>query len=273
MKNQHHENDVHRRSDAGKTRRRLMAKHTAGRTAMIVFSLFAMIARPLHADNSTWEKFIGETLSYTLIYKGLPSVKAQIRVNRREPDSLSIVWSVKTKPLFDPLFCINNRYEITIDKNGRLARVSKSIQQKNIQQQMDIRYDWNALDAHSSLPYTWDILPQCTHLLAMLYDVRLKTLASGDTLSYVLDVESQLWRLDGRVAVHSDRRGETREIVFQFRPAQSIQSRKWKTDLLTNRLARQNSQMIIRLGPPPQNVPTFISFGSGKELVEMRVGN
>ena len=215
-----------------------------------------------------FEHLIGEKLLYTMTYKGLPSARAELRMERNG-DGFAVTLIARTRTVFDPLFKIDNRYTASIDADGRLVTVTKKVDQKNIRDDMVIRYAPHLEHAEAEDGRGWRIMPNCTNLLVMLYDLRRKNPQPGDSLSYILDVESQLWKIDGAVTQID---GE-RQIVFGFTPAQSINSRSWRTDLLTHRLARRDSQLIVRLGPPPANVPRRIAFGSQDNRVEMKLGN
>jgi hypothetical protein len=220
-------------------------------------------------DLTRLSAFIGEKLNYSMIYKGLPSARAELRL-QRNGDGFDITLTAHTRPLFDALFKIDNWYTVTLSADGKMQSVAKQIVQKNIRQDMTIHYDWERLRA-STPDHEWPILPVCEHLLSMLYGVRLQNPQLGDSLSYILDVESQLWQIAGVVTQMTENPAE-RQIIFSFTPVLPIHRRAWRTDLLTHRLARTNSQLIVRLGPPPQNVPRFISFGGNENRVEMKLG-
>ena len=198
-----------------------------------------------------FEHLIGEKLLYTMTYKGLPSARAELRMERNG-DGFAVTLIARTRTVFDPLFKIDNRYTASIDADGRLVTVTKKVDQKNIRDDMVIRYAPHLEHAEAEDGRGWRIMPNCTNLLVMLYDLRRKNPQPGESLSDILD---------------------ERQIVFGFTPAQSINSRSWRTDLLTHRLARRDSQLIVRLGPPPANVPRRIAFGSQDNRVEMKLGN
>jgi len=218
------------------------------------------------------DAFQNERLKFDLFFKGVKSATSEMWLQAND-STTSIVWTVRSKPLVTLLFRIDNRYEAILDKKGELMQVNKFVEQKNIRQQWIIDYDWSSMRARSSENFAWPILRGCRNLLFMLYELRTKSLSPGDTLSYILDVESQLWRATGAV---SPRRNDTGniigdEIIFHFSPALKIQRRAWKTDLLTNRLARRQSQLTIQLGPPPQRAPLLIRFGGKGGSVEMKL--
>ncbi|MDZ7315858.1 MAG: DUF3108 domain-containing protein [candidate division KSB1 bacterium] len=213
------------------------------------------------------DAWINERLSYVMYYKGLPTARALISLKQQNGRYIAEL-TVRTRPMFDSLFKINNIYRTVFDREG-LYRVDKRIDQKNIRQDLVIDYDRTALRAQADNGISWPIQPQCTQLLAMLYELRGRNPQAGEKLSFLLDVESQLWRIEA-VTEQSSRKGE-RLFVFDFTAAAPPQPRPWRTDLLTNRLAGPQSRLLIRLGPPPQNLPILISFGGPDGRVDMKL--
>ncbi len=205
-----------------------------------------------------------ERLPYIMIYRGLPTARAELCF-RRGGGTVEVEFQVRTRPLFDRLYKIDNWYRTVVD-GGRLLKVEKRIEQRNFISRMSIDYDFAKQQALAGEFGSWKILPETTSLLAMLADLRLRNPQPGETLSYLLDIESRLWRIDGRISAV----GRELEVVFLFTPLTPAEPRQWKTDLLNNRLAGLNSRLIIRLGPPPNNLPVYIAFG-GDDRVEMKL--
>ncbi|MBN1558816.1 DUF3108 domain-containing protein [candidate division KSB1 bacterium] len=213
--------------------------------------------------------FRGERLEFDLFYKGVRTATARMWLEAGDSRT-TIVWSVESRPLVTLLFKIDNRYEAVLE-GGMLVQANKVIDQKNIQQQLTIDYDRESLQARANANHTWPILHDCHHILSMLYDLRTRSLTTGDSVHYVVDVEGQLWRLSGRVESNRDHTDNiaAHEIEFHFSPALQIRERPWKTDLLTNRLAREHATLFIQLGIRQQ--PSLIRFGGDKTAVEMRL--
>ena len=219
-------------------------------------------------------RFGNEHLEFSLYYKGI-NVAASSMWMSAKGDGAQISWSIKTRPLSTLLFKIDNRYDVLIRGDGRLVQANKKIEQKNIQDEWQVVYDWTSLTARSNHAIDWPVHADCQNVLSMLYDLRRRRLTEGDSVEYILDVESQIWRAIGRVEKENTADGNSGvlEIVFTFRPALEIQQRRWKTDLLTNRLARRTSDLVIRLSPPPARLPLLLCFGSKDERVEMKLTN
>ncbi|MBN1482975.1 DUF3108 domain-containing protein [candidate division KSB1 bacterium] len=219
-------------------------------------------------------RFQNERLEFDILYRGINAAYSEMWLESGDSTTM-INWMVKSRPLVDLLFRINNFYQTVIDPNGVLLKSQKVIDQKNIQQQWIIDYNWQINQAISDQRHSWPIPQRCHNILAMLYDLRKTALARGDSVSYILDIESQLWQIRGIVNPLYNSFGnlQAHEIVFTFSPARDIQTRAWKTDIVTNRLARPNSQLIIHLGPPPQQQPMLLQFGGDGGIVEMRLKN
>lgn len=252
------------------TQKTVVCTYAPWPVCLVVVLLLLTEFSPLRALDM--HQFQNERLKFNLFYKGINSAASEMWL-RANDSTTNIVWTVKSKPFVTLLFKINNRYETILDNKGELLQANKQIEQKNIQQRWTIDYDWSALRARTSENFAWPILSGCQNLLFMLYDLRTQALSTGDTLRYLLDVESQLWRATGAVFSQKDADGNFiyDEIIFRFSPAQPIQHRAWKTDLLTNRIARRRSQLTIHLGPPPQRKPLYIRFGGKGGHVEMKL--
>ncbi|MDZ7371732.1 MAG: DUF3108 domain-containing protein [candidate division KSB1 bacterium] len=253
---------MHRICEAAK----YLFKLSATVLALLPLAMYAEDAESFNGTVSlkTW---IGERLSYVMYYKGLPTARAFLSLKHQNGRYIAEL-SVRTRPMFDSLFKINNIYRTVFDREG-LYRVEKRIDQKNIRQELVIDYDQNALRAQTDNGISWPIQPHCTQLLAILYELRTSNPQPGEKLSFLLDVESQLWRIEA-VTEQNSRKGE-RLFVFGFTAAAPPQPRPWRTDLLTNRLAGLQSRLLIRLGPPPQNLPLLISFGGPDGRVDMKL--
>ncbi len=212
-----------------------------------------------------------ERLEYDLMVKGLHVVHSEMWLECRE-SSTTIHWTVDTKPVAQMLFHVNNVYQVTIDSVGRVLQSQKSIDQKNIQQKWTVNYDWIKRRAESNQHVSWPIVDGCSNILSMLYDLRIRSLAPGDTVMYALDVESQIWNIKGVVeSLHIEGNLAANEIVFHFSPALDIAQRAWKTDIVTNRMGHMNSTLTVHIGPAPAHKPLLVRFGSDNAHIEMRL--
>lgn len=214
-----------------------------------------------------------ERLNFEMVFKGLDAVNAEMWLEHNDSTTM-LHWRLDTKPVVQFLFRVNNSYLVILDANGRMIETRKTVNQKNIQQDWTIKYDFDAKRAFSNHDFDWPIVDNCMNVLALLYDMRTRNIVNGDSLNYILDIESQIWQVDGVVqSVMEDGNFIAHEIVYSFSPALDIFERAWKTDIVTNRMGRHNSTLTIRLGPAPDFKPLLVRFGNKKTEIEMRLRN
>lgn len=227
----------------------------------------------LFAEQDVHPPEFSECLSYRLVYNGISGADAEIctgHINK----TVHLHWSVITGPVFSFLFPVENEYDAYFEnRTGQLIANHKNIKQRNIRQQLTIEYDFEKNLAITNEGAQWSILQNTTNLMGMLYDLRKRNPQPGDSLFYILDVETQLWQLVGTVFADTKSLQQqsiaNRQIQFCFIPLDSIQPRPWKTDLFTNNIAGYRAELQIILGPNPQNKPFYIRFSNGKKRVEM----
>jgi hypothetical protein len=221
-------------------------------------------------------RFVGEQLDFSLQLRGVSAAKARMRCETVNAGSRQITADISTKFWADLIFPVHNVYQTVIDRqNGWVLETLKKIKQKNLSQEIRVVYDQPQLQAKSSMGDGWRIVPDHQTIFAMLYHLRGLDLCLSDSVFCVLDVESQLWRVSGTVYTGECVTGPfsrlaVRELALDFSPYENHVIRNWKTDLLTNRIARQG-RLLIRLGPPPENLPLWIQLGSGKQTVTLKL--
>ena len=241
-----------------------------------LLTAFVLLNFPLQAadDANAAFPFDREQLFFSMKFHGLPSATVTMQARVTEQGMVKISSDVNTKPLYNLLFHIHNHYETFIAQDSGLPiRSVKKIDQKNIRQQLEIVYDRDLALARTSWDSTWTITADAYDLFSMLYKIRRST---KDTLNMTVHIEGQLWRVSGVFEKAAPTKGKfgklaARTITLSFRPYDIVHPRTWKTDLLTNRIARANSKLIITLGPPPDNLPILLRFGAGDSSVEMRL--
>ena len=110
----------------------------------------------------------------------------------------------------------------------------------------------------------------------MLYEIRRADLKVNNQVNFVLDIEGQLWTASGVVESGKSIDGSfsdlsARKIELHFKPFTKVIPRKWKTDLLTNRISKKGSKLLIYLGPKPESLPLLLRFGHDGSTVEMKL--
>jgi len=225
---------------------------------------------------SDLDRFVDERLEFSLSFRNVPAAKALIWCQAPDDQHWLIRADVATKFWADLVFPVDNRYQTFIDQeNGQVLQTTKKIKQKNLKQEFIALYDYRALQVHCSLEENWPIVDGLQTLFAMFYQLRGMDVALEDSLYCVLDIESQLWRVAGTVRpkeknIGPNTRSPARDVVLEFHPLNELVPRKWKTDLLTNRFGRQG-RLIVRLGPPPENLPLWLEIGGGTNPVSLKL--
>lgn len=210
-----------------------------------------------------------------MYYKGWHVADSELKFTEWHRDSLMISWHANTRSLFYLLFPLDNTYKsIWTKKDLKLHRFEKSIKQKNIEQNWKIYYNHSKGHAKVDSSRQWNIQPGCRSLVGLIYTLRIQNPVCGDSVSFFVDIESQIWQLQGRIRIPSEHPNTPvapdREIIFTFKPADEIKERSWDTDLLTNNIGRDKARLYILLGPSPENIPVLISFENIDKPVSMR---
>lgn len=225
-------------------------------------------------QDSSLDAFLNEHLSYHMYYKGLHVADSYLNFRENDSQYFEITWHANTRSLFYLLFPIDNTYRTVWSKWTTLERFEKEIDQKNIQQNWSIHYDHANRLAVVDSNRQWKIQPYCRTLTGLIYILRLKNPDFGDSLSFIVDIESQSWELTGVTKSVSESVylfKADREIVFTFSPETAIRERTWDTDLLTHNIGRPGAQLRIQLGPAPDNIPLLIAFENIAKPVSMQL--
>lgn len=216
-----------------------------------------------------------EVLEYQLQINPLISAKAIIRNEYGLPGStdLCVRADVTTRGLAQRIFPIDNRYQTWIDTTTFLpVRSDKQIEQKNIHQHLIIEYDHRRACATTGQGDSWSIIPGCQTLFSLLPHLRRLTIHPQDSLTVWLEIESHLWRLHGQASpVEESETGTQIRLLFDFEPAAPIRPRPWKTDLLHNRISRDDTRLIVWLETQGNRLPLRLLFSNDRFMVDMRL--
>jgi hypothetical protein len=249
--------------------------------AWVIFLLVSVSELPSEVPmDQSGSADIEGTFEFSMSYRGLPAAGAEMNFLRESIDGVETVEiesTVRTKSLFKALFNIDNYYLTLVNATtGLPLKCEKKIEQKNIRQHLLVEYDRDSLMARSSLEKSWPIPADCLDLFSMIYRMRTGNYKPGQQVEWSIDIEGQLWRVTGLVMAAEPVDGPfadlpVRSIELIFSPLGGAKPRLWKTDLLTNRIARKGSVLKIYLGPPPQSYPLKLQFGEGTSSVEMKL--
>ena len=218
--------------------------------------------------------FVDEHLEFSMRYKGINAASSTMWLERSD-SLLKITWRIKTKRLASLLFRVDNRYISWLDlDSGRLVQTEKSVDQKNIRQHWQVSYDWQERKAHATNGLNWMVRPGCLDVLSMLYYLRGLGPDAEEVPNFLLDIESQLWHVsvdaDPPQVLETFSR-PARRYAFDFHPAQNITRRDWKTDILTNRIAREGGRLQVWLSEDDERLPLLLKFGRGASALEMKL--
>lgn len=216
-----------------------------------------------------------ERARYDLSFKGIGAAEATI--DYQPGSSGRISARIDTRRLTGLLFAIHNLYQVEVDTaTGLPIRMHKSVHQSNIEQELRVTWERSEPRAHSDQGASWPVQPGALELFSMLFRLRQLSPQPGDSVTFPLDIESQSWIARGVVGQGENFNGpagrmETRRLTLFFHSDSSVAARAWKTDLLTNRIARPEGELTIHLGPPPANLPVLLHFGPAGSRVTMRL--
>ena len=221
------------------------------------------------------ETFTGEHLEFSMKYKGIQSATS-VMSSSVQDTVFNITWKINTKSVFTWLFKIHNIYTSQFSlKECRTLKSEKKINQKNIQQNLSIKYDWEKLTAFSNVDSTWEIPSLgCYDLLSMIYKLRTIEKQNLDSSHFVVDIESQIWNVKVNILGEKKLKNNlgistVEKVELTFLPFGKTAKRKWKTDLLNNRISKPNSKIQIWFGPFPKRLPLVMKFGTDESSVEM----
>jgi hypothetical protein len=246
---------------------------------LLLLTLSGLLPEPGSAQprlpESPRSRFFNERTEYALTFKGIGAAEASIQYSPGDPEK--IVARIDTKALTSLIFAVHNRYEADLEPAAGLpATVRKDIAQKNIKQILEISYDRAARLGHGSNGAAWSIIPDAVDLFTMLFQLRMRSPLPGDSISFPLDIESQAWIATGVTLPGGEMTGPsgqtpTRKVILKFTRKAGTAARTWKTDLLTNRIARPDGMLTVFLGPPPEDIPLLLQFGQPGQQVIMRL--
>ncbi len=217
---------------------------------------------------------INEEYAYTMKFNGKSTANSILKFKQTDPATMEITWLLKAKAVYKLIFSVDNVYQSFVNiSTGLPEALYKNIKQKNISQSWRTVYNRDLLTAATDNGQQWPIQKGSLDILSLIWALRNGNPAPGDSLCYLLDIESHLWRLTGRVvpaAGHETKplKGD-RQVEFTFAPAQPVSRRAWKTDLLTNRISRADTKLTISFSTSPDNVPVYLKFVNSDNTVEM----
>ncbi len=210
--------------------------------------------------------FIDETLNYSVKFNGLATAHSSLTCEQSDSNDIQFQWKLKSKKAFRFVFYVDNIYTSRVNtQTWQTLSFTKDIKQKNIKQKVTTLYKRDENIAYTDNDLQWPAPEKSMDILSLLYHLRLQDLNAGDSLNYIIDLESHIWNITGTVADQDN----VKTVNLEFSPSMPIVERAWKTDLMTNRISKALTKLTIQFGPAPLNVPNKIKFENDQSTVEM----
>ncbi len=209
---------------------------------------------------------LNERLSFKLEYLNLTVARLNFEMVATQGDNYHLKVHAKSTGSANLMFKLDNLYETYFDQRTFLPnRIVKRIDQKNIQHQLNFSFDHRNGSAKLGDSLSWQIPDDCFDYFSMLYFLRSQRLQPGDLLSFHLDSEYIISRVEVKVVSNQESikvpAGRFKAIKLNLKFTQLTQrSRPWRTDLLTNRLAAPGSELTLWLSDDADLLPLKISY-------------
>ncbi|MFZ5517809.1 MAG: DUF3108 domain-containing protein [Candidatus Zhuqueibacterota bacterium] len=229
---------------------------------MLVSSGRAQQGQPASAGN-----FVGERLEFQMQYLNMSAATLVFEM-REDSNFYHLRVAAKSTGKATIFFSLDNVYEAMLMKQNLLpVRIEKTIRQKNIARDVVIQYDHETGIASLADSVRWPIPADCYHYFSMLYFFRTIAWDQVDLQRLHLDSEYIISAVDVSLQPEPELtttpagQFSTRRLELAFTP-QSDEARPWKTDLLTNRLAKPGSEVTFWFSDDEARLPVKISYGN-----------
>ena len=221
-------------------------------------------------DSTVNSNFTGEQLTFKMEYLNLSVATLNFQTIDTNKNSYHLEVHASATRTARLLFKLDNGYETYFDRNTFLPiKVIKKIRQKNIQHELNFYFDHQKNKASLGDSISWSIPGDCYDYFSMLYFLRSQHLKPGDSLSFHLDSEFLISKVEAKVL--SDQEviqvpaGKFKSIKLNLKfSAVTHEPRPWKTDLLTNRLAAPGSEITIWFSKDDYRLPLKIAYHQSK---------
>lgn len=216
------------------------------------------------------ENTIVETLKYRMEYLNLHVADLKFELFAKTKKDISIEKylkvTAKSTGIAGNLFNVDNEYSVLWEDDSYLpVKIIKNIKQKNIEHHIQINFDHAGLLAVKDDSVRWSIPRDCFDYFSMLYFYRENLFEANDRAEYYLDSEFLISKI--RMTALPERElievpagsFPSFKLEIQFEPVTKIR-RPWKTDILTNRLAKPGSKLNIWFSDDEHRVPLKIEY-------------
>jgi hypothetical protein len=218
-------------------------------------------------DKNFAKKFSREQLHYSMFYLNMNIAQLDFSlIDSTSDPNYQLLVEAHATALATKFFKLENTYMTFFSRTNLLPQLAKKkIMQKNIQHELVIRFDHQQQQARLNDSLSWAIPQPCFDYFSMLYFLRSLHWLKGDTLHFFLDSEFLISKVEAALLPDREtlqlRCGNFAAIKIGVKFDQlNFEPRPWKTDILTNRLAKPGSKLIIWLSDDEHHLPLKISY-------------
>ena len=243
------------------------------KTHLNIFIIFILVfsniqAQPQKQNNGL--VLLGERLNFSMKYLNMKVANLAFFVADSNTNNSTMLYqlSVQTNstPLATKLFKINNSYLTLFNTKTFLPVKSiKKIDQKNIQHNVVLDFDHQDHQATFNDSISWSLPSPCFDYFSMLYFLRAQPWEENDTLRFFLDSEYLISEVEAVLQPENEilnvpcGKFSTLKIQLSFQST-TKEERPWKTDIITNRLAKPGSKLNIWFSDDEHRLPLKISY-------------
>jgi len=235
----------------------------------ITFCLITSSLGQVNQQNNSIN-FYGERLNFKMEYLNMKVANLEFFITSANKNinipQYQLSVKAQSTAFATKLFKIDNVYRTFFDAKYFLPRKSvKNINQKNIQHKLVIDFDHNIHQASINDSIFWTLPNPCYDYFSMLYFIRSASWNKGDTLNFFLDSEYLISQVEAVITSEYKTlkfpcgKFKTIKIQLRFQLLTKIE-RPWKTDIISNRLAKPGSKLNIWLSDDEYRLPLKISY-------------
>lgn len=205
-----------------------------------------------------------QSLSYTVSWLAIPVVDVTISIARTDT-SIHGIYSARTRPWFEKLYPVDNRYDIWAARSSGLpVRYEKHIVERNRDKYFWAQYDEDAQRVvyANSLERPWQA-GMHTLFSALLW-VQHHAWEEDERQDLLVEVEGVVWQVTTRctqVVPSAGERGAQAEVLVRFEGQEYGEPVLSRTDMVTYMLPGKGHQLKFGLDLDRHQIQ-WVTFGS-----------
>ena len=235
----------------------------------ICFFFLLLLLSAVHGQEEAAAKGIdSEKLKFHLNYLRMNVATLEFQFEKRTPEKKAVALTIEAQSsrAVNSLFYVNNCYELILNEANFLPRfVRKTINQKNVDYLRIQRFDHQQGKVAVDDTFQYDVPEPCYDYFSMLYFLRFGVADTSSMVNFYLDGEfvishvKAVFSRDTREIEVSGGKFTATEVKLEFSSYRK-EKRPWKTDLLTNRLTKSGSEVLIFLSADARRLPLKIIY-------------